>query len=395
MKRWLGVFLAVCLVLCCCPPLFAAGEAAAADPDGEQILRFRDDGTFTILMINDTQDVGRNADPRTARFLEAVLDAEAPDLVVFVGDQLADIYPFPTAEDYALAIDRICRPLEERGIPFLVTLGNHDHDRATVLDEAGQFALYDRYTMHRSGGNGPDPFTYHVEIQTHDGGGTAFNIYMMDTNNKAPEGGYAGISEAQLAWYNDVSARLRESNGGETVTSLLFQHVPVKEIHSLLKECDWSDEGAFYSFAAGGWYRLDEDKLLDRGGGMGESPASENLDRVTGEYQAWVENGDIMGAFFAHDHVNSFFGLTDEGIRMGYTGGAGFRAYGSGGKRCVRVFTLREDDVTDYATRLVFYDELMGEQRGSLLADFFSPPTVNKWIKLAYSLFGRFLGRTA
>ena len=105
---------------------------------------------------------------------------------------------------------------------------------------------------------------------------------------------------------------------------MLFQHVPVKEIYSFLKECDWKDDGAIYSRRDSKWYVLNEEVAQ---GDFGEAPCSENFDVQTGEYQAWVKNGDIIGAFFAHDHNNNFVGTSADGIKMGYNGGTGFRAY--------------------------------------------------------------------
>ena len=63
---------------------------------------------------------------------------------------------------------------------------------------------------------------------------------------------------------------------------------------------------------------------------MGEAPCSENFDNITGQYQSWLEKDNIIGAWFGHDHVNTFEGVTDDGIRMGYNGGTGFRSYGNG-----------------------------------------------------------------
>ena len=388
MKKFLGIFLPVLLILGCCVGAFASDSELFSALSGDKTLKFNSDGTFKILMFNDTQDVGKNGNPKMTDFVKKAIDAEKPDLVVFVGDQLSDVYPIATAKDYGIAIENICKPLEDRGIPFLATLGNHDHDRASVLDEAGQYALYDRFTMNYATENGPDPFTYNVEVKTHDGSRTAFNIFMMDSNNKAKEGGYAGINADQLAWYNETSAALKEANGGEAVPSLNFQHIPVKEIYNLFKECEWNTDGAIYARRDGKWYILDESKIVDDGGRLGEAPCSENFDHITGQYQAWLENGNIMGAFFGHDHVNSYWGVTDDGIKMGYNGGSGFRSYGDGGYRSVRVFELNEDDVTNYTTRLIFHDDLMSEKAGFVIADHFSPALLTKFMKVVYFLFG-------
>lgn len=382
MKKVLSILLSALMIFGCCAFAFAE-DAAPAD----KTLKFNEDGTFKILMINDTQDVGKGGDSRMTNFLKAAVDSEKPDLVVFVGDQLSDVYPGANAADYKIAVDNILQPLEERNIPFIATLGNHDHDRASVMAEADMYKLYDAYSMNYSTENGPDPFTCNVEVKTSDGSKTAFNIYVIDSNNKVPgEGlGYAGINEEQLAWYNETSAALKAANGGEPVPSLNFQHVPVKEIYNLLKECDWNTKGAIYSRRDSKWYTLDESKAS---GHLGEAPCSENFDRITGQYEAWLANGDIMGAFFAHDHVNNFMGTTDDGIVLGYNGGSSFRSYGIAGDRSVRIFELNEDDVTGYTTRLVTYNELMDPDVNFVLGDLMTPAILNYVMKVVYALFG-------
>ena len=108
---------------------------------------------------------------------------------------------------------------------------------------------------------------------------------------------------------------------------------------------------------------------------MGEAPCPENFDVTTGQYEAWLEKGDIAGAWFAHDHVNNFEGVDDNGIRMGYNGGTGFRAYGSGDERSVRIFDIDENDVKNYKTELLYYRDLVGEEN-LVFSDILTP----KWV---------------
>ena len=377
MKKLLSILLSVLLVFSFC--VFANAKSDAT-------LKFKEDGTFKIMQLNDTQDVGKGFDKRLAEFIAAALDIEKPDLVVFVGDQLSDVYPFASAEDYKLALDKTFAPIEERGIPFLATLGNHDHDRASTLAEAEMYKLYAAHDCFISTENGPDPFTYSVPVYSADGSKQVLNIYMMDSNNKG-EGAvsYSGIFPNQLAWYNETSAALKEANGGEPMPSLLFQHVPVKEIYSLLKVCDYNEPGAIYARRDGNWYVVDETKAE---GKLGEAPCSENFDVITGQYEAWLENGDIIGAYFAHDHVNNFAGTTDEGIRMGYNGGTGFRSYGIGGERSVRIFELKEDDVANYTTRLLTYNEATGKNVKLVISDLMTPAILTYVMKVVYFCFG-------
>ena len=376
MKKLLSILLAAVMLITCAAAAFAA--------DTTDVVKFNSDGKFKIMMLNDTQDVGKGVKSEMVNFITKALDTEKPDLVVFVGDQLADMYPGASKADYKIAIDNIIKPLADRNIPFLVTLGNHDHDRAKTMSEEEMFEVYSSYPNCVSVKGSTDPFTNNMIVYGSNGTDIAFNIYMMDTNNTA-NGGYTGIYKNQLEWYNAKSAELKALNGGKVVPSFVFQHVPVKEIYSFFTECDWKTDGAIYSRRDHKWYVLNTDIAQ---GDFGEAPCSEDFDIQTGEYQAWVANGDIMGAFFAHDHNNNFVGTSADGIKMGYNGGVGFRAYGAPCGRTIRVFNLDENDVTNYETHLIYYSELMGENASNSFFDTFSPSILNKIMKMVYALFG-------
>ena len=395
MKKILSVFLAAVMVLLTSVCAFAA-DGCAVDK-----LQFDSNGKFRILMINDTQDVGKNVNKKMPAFFRKALEKTQPDLVVFVGDQLSDMYPFPSLEDYKLALENVCGICEEMKIPFAVTMGNHDHDRCKTVSEEDQWKeIYSQFTYCVNGRVGgsfgtnfgtTDYFTCNLPILSSDGTKTAFNIYVMDSNNNdgsnGNKGGYDGVNPDQVTWYKNTSDALKAANGGKVVPSLNFQHVPVKEIYNLFTECAWNADGAIYSRRDGKWYTLDESKVVP-GGKFGEAPCSEDFDTITGQYQAWLEKGDIVGAWFAHDHVNNFEGITDDGIRMGYNGGSSFRAYGNGGDRSVRIFDIDEKDPANYETHLELYRDITGESKDFYFSDLLTPEWLNRIMKVVYFLFG-------
>lgn len=86
-------------------------------------------------------------------------------------------------------------------------------------------------------------------------------------------------------------------------------------------------------------------------------------------------------------HREELFVVRHGGLEQRF-GGAVFRSYGDGGYRSARVFEFKEDDVTDYTTRLVFYDDLMEAKAGFVLADHFSPALLTKVMKVVYFFFG-------
>ena len=382
MKKVLSIVLALVMAFGATIAAFAV-DGAAAEP--ETGLRFNSDGKFKIMMLNDTQDVGKFGNRKMTTFLKTAVDLEKPDLVVFVGDQLSDVYPFATPEDFGIAIDNICAPLQERGIPFAVTMGNHDHDRTKTLSEDGMYELYARYSMCQNY-KGNDYFTFNLPIYSNSGDKMLMNVYMIDSNNRK-DGGYEGVRAEQVKWYEDTSNALAQANGGEIVPSMLFQHVPVKERYNLFKECSWTTKGSIYSRRDSKWYVLDEAKTVESTGELGEAPCSENFDVETGQYQSWLKQGDIIGAWFGHDHVNSYWGYTDDGIRMGYNGGTGFRSYGSGDRRSIRVFEFDENDVSSYTTRLLLYRDIVGSVP-FVISDLLTPAILSYVMKGVYVVYG-------
>ena len=95
----------------------SAAPSAPAGKDGivRNRLRFREDGTFTVVQFNDTQD-GPRTDRRTIALQEAVLDDVEPDFALINGDVI-DGAP-TSALEAKQAINNVVRPMEDRGIPW-------------------------------------------------------------------------------------------------------------------------------------------------------------------------------------------------------------------------------------------------------------------------------------
>lgn len=381
MKKITAIILAIVMTFALACPAFAVHD------NSDKTLKFNSDGKFKIMMINDYQDFD-STNKMTIEFVEKALDSEKPDLVVFVGDQLSDMFYTANYKKVKKAIDNILAPLVERDVPFLFTYGNHDHDRESAVSLEDQASFYYAYDNCYADKNGCDSGTYNKVIYSHDGSKAIMNVYMMDTNNKDKSGGYCGIYQNQLEWYNAKSAELKVANGGEVLPSLLFQHIPVKEIYEFLLKSDAKNKDAVYSTVDHNWYVLNPEKMISETYVMGEAPCSEDLDKITGQYQAWVENGDIMGAFFAHDHLNNFVGKTSDGIVMGYNSGTGFATYGNAGNRTVRMFVIDENDVENYETYSVTYDSITGSDNTFAFMDLISPSIITKLMRVIYGMFG-------
>lgn len=105
--------------------------ALGADGERRQPLRFAPDGRFKVALFADLHygenawtDWGPAQDDRSDCVMAAVLDAEKPDFVVYLGDLVtANNVPIPNATLYW---DRALSPARRRRIPWATVFGNHD-----------------------------------------------------------------------------------------------------------------------------------------------------------------------------------------------------------------------------------------------------------------------------
>lgn len=330
-------------------------------------LRFRPDGTFRIVQVTDTHE-GPVADPRTAAFLAALLDDQRPDLVVHTGDLVAS--DLASRDDLWRALDHVVRPMEARGLPWLVALGNHDEDHTwrTGVDAR---ALLDRCRAYPCNRNEPGPEgvsgagNMHALVLGASGDGPAFNVWALDSGREAPRvlGGqtladdvllgwgwmprWSWVQPDQLAWQVATSQALERAHG-HPVPSLLFLHVPLHEHRAM-----WENDAARRAARAAG-----EDGPTPQHGVTGER----NEDECPGAFNAGLlaaalSRGDVLGIYCGHDHVNDYEG-DYFGVRLGYAANAGFAPYGLGGAedhrlRGARVFDLDEREPRRFTTRMV------------------------------------------
>ena len=345
---------AACLALA----LLLATPAASAQESGQ--LRFPADGKLKIAVFADlqtTQNVPRNLLDN----LCAVLDAEEPDLVVFLGDQVEGKHPWVhlgnNEEHVKHIIDQILAPVVEREIPFAVVFGNHDAQDAGV-DKETQMAYYSSFSgclAVDEGASLPGCGTYNLLYYTADGSRPALNLYFVDSLEYDAGGGYGCVSKEQIAWCRTVGETLARTNGGEPVPALSFQHIIVPEVYNTFtKVRDKNEEGAFAGkgVGKGGWYTAPAGME-----GLEEAPCPPEYSN--GQFAAWREAGDVKAAFFGHDHVNSFSVQLD-GIDLVACPGATYTSYNDEAQRGVRIIEIDEKDIAQgvYETRVIRFTEL-------------------------------------
>ncbi len=268
--------------------LSCAAIVAAQAPE----LRFNDEGEFKIVQFTDNHyKKGKKASLTTIEAMNAVLDAEQPDLVVFTGDLVYD-------KDVAEEVDSALVPVLSRGLPFAFVFGNHD----TEFD-LGYSEIYDilqakpgSVMLPRIHTESPD---YCIDIL--DGDSISAVLYCLDshrTTKVKDAGKYDWLKLTQIQWYKEQSDRYTSFNGGKPMPALMFFHIPLPEID--------------YAHADGKSFIL---------GTKGEDVCSPKLN--SGMFAAVKEKGDVRGIFFGHDHDNDYI-ANYYGVVLGYgryTGG--------------------------------------------------------------------------
>lgn len=325
----------------------------SAENDGK--LRFGDDGKFRILHICDIQD-GPFLLKITSDFIEDMLEETQPDLVVLGGDNVAGGSCI-TDSLTAVAIDKFMSIFEEAGVPVAIVYGNHDAEGLATRED--QMEMYEKYDcfVGCAGEELTGCGNYNLPIYSADGDEILYNLWMIDSlSYNEPEewffeknfqendlGGYGAVHKDQIEWYKRVSNELKAQNGGSPVPSMMFQHIVVPEIFDALVQVPKGTAGS-----VDGW-KLPEGAKGD----MGEAPCPPQY--TNGQFDAVVEQGDVVAMFFGHDHKNSFE-VSHKGVDLVTTPGVGFSSYGDN-NRGVRVIDLDVNDLSTYETEVIAWRE--------------------------------------
>lgn len=293
----------------------------------KRALRFRPDGTFTIVQFTDTHwHNGEPADLKTRALMERVLEAERPDLVVLTGDNLDGA----GCRDPARAWRDLVAPMEERAIPWAAVFGNHDDEGALSREELLEVQQACAGCLSQRGPKGVSGVgNYVLLVESAKGGRRALVLYFLDSNSYAPPsvGGYAWIRHDQIVWYRETARALREENGA-LLPALAFFHIPLPEYEEV-----WATQPCR--------------------GHKNEPVCCPRLN--TGFFAALWEEGDVMGTFVGHDHINDYEG-TLYGIRLCYGRATGYQTYGREGfLRGARIIRCREGE-RDFRTWLRLED---------------------------------------
>ncbi len=260
-------------------------------------LKFNNDGKFKIAQFTDIHLHTTNpGEPeKTRETIEYVLRTEKPDLSVLTGDIVNS--PAPEGWQYIADI------FSGSGIPWAVTLGNHDDEDAWSREQIFEFLEKQEGFVGIAGPDLSGVGNYIIPLQSASTPETAALLYFFDSHGypqNAKRGSYDWVKFDQIQWYRNQSTALTEANNNTPYPALAFFHIPTPE---------------FLDVVGNETYM----------GIKEEGVASPELN--TGLFAAFIEMQDVMGAFVGHDHYNNYIGiLHDVALAFGQT--SGFGGYG-------------------------------------------------------------------
>lgn len=342
--------------------------------DRQKPLRFRDDGTFRILHLSDIHEVSPEMDDdenpeipislsrETVNVIEQCVERTQPDLVVFGGDNISGYWQEYTYDYLVETINKITEPIRKRNIPLAIVFGNHDSEGEEIrpfIRRENHINLYAEYENFRGCYNEEEVYgcgNYSLPVMSSDGEKIAWNIWCIDSNDYIRDenhleikgAGYGYVHADQIAWYERKAEKLKKENGGKPVPSILFQHIPVHQEFDLFDFVDEDVEGALTK--RGKSMIPKEGAILE--GLVREAPCPPENERS--QFESWKKTGDIVAAFFGHDHVNTFVAEVD-GIKLIQTIGAGYHTYGK--ERGGRLIVLHENS-TDFDTETLIVERI-------------------------------------
>ncbi len=338
-------------------------------------LKFNN-GKFKIMLVGDLHESYNEKGSENklksvdmSKLLTKAVAELEPDLVVFMGDNArAD-----SESEMRSVISRITYPVTSNDVPLAIVFGNHDRECNVSLER--QLEIYsqesDLFYTYDADPELPGCGNCNVLVKSSDEKKDILNLWFADSLNLAQDRSvsyYDWLKQEQIQWYKNTAQKIKDENGGEAVPALWFMHIPVCEEYELLRKAKLYE---LPDSVKGHGDRSDNRYVLADGveGYLGEGPCCADIN--SGIFDAWKETGDVMGAFFGHDHMNDFAGYYD-GILLAQCKLAGFKPYTDGCRSGVRLITLDENNISDIQTRMYYFKKfgLKSESLGPVERNF-------------------------
>ena len=338
---------------------------------------FVTDGDFKIMQITDVHIGGgclsRSDDKKAFNAIAAMIAYEKPDLVISTGD-MASAYPHSGTLNNRYAHEYFARLMENLGVYWTVSFGNHDSEAYNLYDRAEVAKMYSReandykYGLFSAGPEEISGYGNHVINVKNSDGIVTQCLIMIDTHAYTEddpfglEWDYDYVKEDQIEWYRNVVNTYSADNQAQisvlengadysehiTVKSLAFFHIPLLEVYD-----------AYHEYVNNGSQNTEDCKFIK--GNPGEKdPVVFPSKTKTALFDTMVELGSTQGFFYGHDHLNNFV-MEYKGIIMSYGYSIDYFAYGGidkyGYQRGCQMITVHQDGSFDIVHENYYQDK--------------------------------------
>jgi hypothetical protein len=315
---------------------------------------FTTDKDFKVVQFSDIH-IGagwmcHGKDLKALNAVAAMVTEEKPDLVIVTGDIAYPIPPQAGTSDNLTEAKLFATLMENLGVYWTVTFGNHDTEAYSKYDRAQIAEFYEnsgfKYCLFKSGPDDIDGYGNNVINIKNSKGEITQSIFTFDSHaylNHDILGfgyNYDNIRESQVEWYRECvenfTAYNRSVSNMENPVpkSTAFFHIPLKEY-----------QDAWYEYLNNGFKDTENAKLIEGVAGEGGIIVfpGEGEDTL---FETMLELGSTKGIFCGHDHDNNFT-MEYKGIRLCYGMSVDYLAYigisGRGAQRGCKVITYSPD----------------------------------------------------
>ena len=278
---------------------------------------FTTDEDFKVLHLTDIHIGGgfakKEQDKKAINAVAAMVTEEKPDLVIITGD-ISFAIPTTGTINNGYAHKMFIRLMENLGVYWTITLGNHDNEPYNYCNREEVANIYADESLERclfmNSPNGVSGEGNHIINIKNTNGEVTKSFFMIDSHSYLHKGvigglidfifwNYDNIKQDQVDWYEDMI------NLYNPQSSLIFSHIPLQEVKTGYDEyvANGREVGGNVSWFSGNDGEKDEVVY--------PSDKGDNL------FEKILELNNTTHVFFGHDHFNNFV-MNYKGVIFSY-----------------------------------------------------------------------------
>lgn len=293
---------------------------------------------FKVLQLTDIHVANKDDRQRQYDFMDLTIKDSDADMIVITGDLFTFADKVTAKELFAF--------IDSYGIPWTLTFGNHDEQcyfsvdwLTDLLNNYGSNCVFKDLVNDDVYGDA------NFAINLTENGKVIEQLILLDSNryNYGEYIGYDYMKKDQIEWYEELVNYTIRQNGGKTVPSICFFHIPVPEFDEAWEEATQISAQA-----------EDPAAVLEYG---------EKREKVccpdinTGFFDKVLELDSTKALIVGHDHLNNFR-VKYKGVYFCYGVHSTDRIYYDENVLGGHVVTVHPDGTLDFEQIFHTYEEV-------------------------------------